>query len=95
MKFKISSILAGMYLVLGVFSFLWLEMFLLDTFVDDWTMTGNLMIAIAALSLIVCAFLVLAYPMYLLKQKQKNDAVVVFASTAISICIAISLLYLM
>ena len=84
-----------MYLVLGVFSFLWLEMFLLDTFVDDWTMTGNLMIAIAALSLIVCAFLVLAYPMYLLKQKQKSDAVVVFASTAISICIAISLLYLM
>lgn len=85
----------GISQALAVFVYLWIEMLALDAWVDDWTMTGNMMIAFAVLSLVVSAFLILAYPIFLLIQKQKNDAMIVFAFTAASIGAILFLLYLM
>lgn len=68
---------------------------MLDSFVDDWTMTGSLMIAIAVLLLTVCIFLVTAYPIHLVIQRKKSDAAIVFISSVVSIGMVMSLLYLM
>ena len=95
MKFRIFSIFAGIGQAIAVFAFLWLEMFVLDAFVDDWTMTDNLSIIIAVGSLIACAFLILFYPIRLFRRQQKSDCVVVIVSSVISILLFLGTLFLM
>lgn len=93
MQFRISPILAGIVQAFAVWTFIGLEVSFLDAYVTDWMMSGNLMITIGVLSLVMYSLLILAYPIHLFRKQQKSDGIIVIASTIISILIVLGFLF--
>lgn len=92
MKFRLSSVLIGIGQAIAAFELVRLETLLLDAFVDDWMMTGSLIINIAVLSFVAYVVLILIYPVYLFKKQRRADGIVVILSTIISIVAFVTLL---
>lgn len=62
--------------------------------IDDWMLTGNVIIFLSLLSLLICGVLILSYPIFLFIKQQKSDAIVVFASTAVTLAIILVSFYI-
>jgi len=62
---------------------------LLDTWIDDWMLMGNWILLLTVFSVLFCATLAIAYPLYLFIKKRTGDAIAVFVSMMISMAVLI------
>lgn len=89
MRFHPSPIFAGIGQTLGMAAYFFLLTLLLDTWIDDWMLTGNWILLLTVFSVLFCVTLAIAYPLYLFMKKRIGDAIAVFVSMMISMAVLI------